>query len=55
MSWADNSVKQQQNSPISNHKPVLLNINAGTKFGQNPLLFTQATVRRRKYGRVSGR
>ena len=35
--WADNSV---QNLPISNPKPDLRNINAHTKFGENPLIFT---------------
>ena len=36
MSWADNSVKIWQNLPISNPKPDLHNINAHTKFGENP-------------------
>ena len=52
---ADNSVKIWRNLPISNPNPDLLYINAYTKFGENPLLFTQVIVRKRKYGRVSGR
>ena len=46
MSWPDNSVK---NLPISNPKPDLHNINAHTKFGENPLTFTQVIVWKRKY------
>ena len=53
-SQADNSVKNWRNLPISNRKPDLHNINAHTKFGENPLLFTQVIVRKRKYGRVLG-
>ena len=41
MSRADNSVKIGQNLPISNLKPDIHNINAHTKFGENPLMFTQ--------------
>ena len=41
MSQADNSVKIWQNLPISNPKPDLLTIIAYSKFGENPLLFTQ--------------
>ena len=55
MSRADNSVKNWQNLPISNPKPDLHNINAHTKFGENPLMFTQVIIQKRKYGRVSGR
>ena len=55
VSRADNSVKILRNLPISNPKPYLLNINAYSKFGENPLLFTQVIVRKRKYGRVPGR
>ena len=55
VSRADNSVKIWRNLPISNPKPDLLNVNAYSKFGENPLLFTQAIVWKRKYGRVSGR
>ena len=40
VSRADNSVKIWRNLPISNPKPDLNNINAHTKFGENPLLFT---------------
>ena len=35
-----------------NPKPDLYNINAHTKFGENPLIFTQVIVRKRKYGRT---
>ena len=40
VSGADNSVKIWRNLPISNPKPDLHNINAHTKFGENPLMFT---------------
>ena len=52
---ADNSVKIWRNLPISNPEPDLPNINAHTKFGENPLMFSQVIIRKRKYGRVSGR
>ena len=55
VSQADNSVKIQLNLPINNPNPDLLNVNAYSKFGENPLLFTQVIVWKRKYGRVSGR
>ena len=55
VSRADNSVKFWRNMPISNPKPDLLNVNAYSKFGENPLLFTQVIVGKPKYGRVSGR
>ena len=55
VSWADNSLKIWWNLPISNPKPDLLNVNAYRKFGENPLLFTQVIVQKRKYGRVLGR
>ena len=42
MSQADNSVKIWRNLPISNPKQELLNVNAYSKFGENPLLFTQS-------------
>ena len=48
MSRADNSVKNWRNLPISNPKPDLYNINAHTKFGENPLMFTQVIIRKRK-------
>ena len=32
VSWADNSVKNGRNLPISNPKPDLLNVNAYSKF-----------------------
>ena len=53
MSWAVNSIKIWRNLPISNPKLDLLNVNAYSKFGENPLLFTQVIVQKRKYGRVS--
>ena len=34
--------------PISNPKPDLHNINARTKFRENPLMFTQVIIRKRK-------
>ena len=37
-----NSVKIRRNLPISNPKPDLLNVNAYSKFGENPLLFTRS-------------
>ena len=55
MSRADNSINILQNLPISNPKPDLLNVNAYSKFDESPLLFTQVFIRKRKYGRVSGR
>ena len=55
VSRADNSVKIWRNLPISNPKPELLNVNANSKFGENPLLFTQVIVRKWKYGRILGR
>ena len=51
MSGADNS---NNNLAISNPKADLHNINAHTKFDENPLKFTQV-IRKRKYGHVSGR
>ena len=55
VSRADNSVKIWPNLAISNPKPDLLNVNANSKFGENPLLFTQVIIRKQKYGCVSGR
>ena len=54
MSRADNS-NNWRNLPINNPKPDLLNINAYSKFGENPLLFTQVILWKWKYGRVLGR
>ena len=48
VSRADNSVKNWRNLPISNPKPDLHNINAHTKFGENPLMFAQVIIRKRK-------
>ena len=55
VSWADNSVNIWWNLPISNPKPDLHNINAHTKFGENPLMFSQVIIRKLKYGHISGR
>ena len=55
VSRADNSVKICRNLSISNSKPDLFNVNAYSKFGENPLMFTQVIIRKRKYGRLSGR
>ena len=46
LSQADNSVKNQQNLPISNPKSDLHNINAHTKSGENPLTFTQVSIKK---------
>ena len=43
MYCANNSIKIWQNLPISYPKPDLHNINAQTKFGENPL-FTQVII-----------
>ena len=48
MSRADNIWR---NLPISNTKPDLHNINAHTKFGENPLMFTQIIIRKRNTDR----
>ena len=55
VSRADNYIKNWRNLPISNPKADLHNINAHTKFGENPLMFTQVIIQKRKHGRVSGR
>ena len=41
MWWADNSVKSWHNLTFCNPKADLHNTNAHTKFGENPLTFTQ--------------
>ena len=46
VSQADNSVKIWQNLPISNPKPDLHNINAQTKSGENPFMFTQGIIQK---------
>ena len=51
VSRADNYVKILQNLPISNSKPDLHNINAHTKFGENPLKFTQIIIGKRNTDR----
>ena len=48
VSRADISVKIWRNLSISNPKPDLHNINAHTKFGENPLMFTQVIIWKRK-------
>ena len=48
VSRADNSIKIWRNLLISTLKPDLLNVNAHTKFGENPLMFTQVIIRKRK-------
>ena len=48
VSRADNSVKNWRNLPISNPKPDFHNIKAHTKFDENPLMFTQVIIRKRK-------
>ena len=55
VSRADNSVKIWRNLAISNPKSDLLNVNGYSKFGENPLLFTQVIVGKQKCGHVSGR
>ena len=47
VSRADNSFKISLNLPISNPKPDLHNINAHTKFGENPLKFTHVIIQKR--------
>ena len=42
------TVKIWRNVPISNPKPDLYNINAHTKIGENPLMFTLVIIRKRK-------
>ena len=54
VSRADNSLKIWRNLPISYPKPDLLNVNAYSKFDENPLLFTEVIIRKWKYGHVSG-
>ena len=44
--WADKSVKNRQNLPISNPKAELHNINAHTKFCENALIFTKVIVQK---------
>ena len=55
VSQADNSVKTWWNLPISIPKPDLHNINAHTKFGENPLMFTQVIIWKRKRDRWTDR
>ena len=42
------TVKNRQNLQINNPKADVHKINAHSKFGENPLLFNQAIVRKRK-------
>ena len=48
VSREDNSVKIWRNLPISNPKPDIHNTNAHTKFGENPLMFTQVIIWKQK-------
>ena len=48
-------LSKKDEMPISNSEPDLNNINAHTKFGENPLTFTQVIIRKWKYGRIMGR
>ena len=48
VSRADNSIKIWRNLPISNPKPDIHKSNAHTKFGENPLMFTQVIIQKRK-------
>ena len=54
MSRADNSVKNWRNLPSSNFKPDLHNINAYTKFGENPLLFTRYNAETKIWACLAG-
>ena len=54
VSRADYSVKNWRNLTISNPKQDLHNINAHTKFGENPLMFTRYYPER-KNGWTDGR
>ena len=45
--------QKQRNLPIGNPEPDLHNINAHTKFGENPLVCTQVFARKQKYGIVT--
>ena len=45
-SGVDNSIKIWQNMTISNPKPELYTTNVHTKFGENPLMFTQVIIRK---------
>ena len=47
-SRADNSLRIWWNLPISNHNPDLHNIKAHTKYGENPLMFTQVIIQKWK-------
>ena len=55
VSWADNCIKIWQNLPFSNPESDFQNINTHSKFGENPLMFTQVITRKWKYGHVLGR
>ena len=47
--WQQITVKNWQNLPISKPKPDL-QINAHTKFSENPLIYTQVIIWKWKYG-----
>ena len=55
LSRSDHSVTIWRNLTISNSKPDLYNTSAHTKFGENPFVFTQVVIRKRKYGRTNTR
>ena len=55
VSRAGNSVTNWRKLPINKPKVELHNVNAHTKFHENPLLFTKVIVQKRKYGRVAGK
>ena len=48
VSLADNSVKNWWNLPMSKPKQDLHSIRVLTKFGENPLMFTQVIIQKRK-------
>ena len=49
------TVKNWWNLPSKNPKPDLYNISAHNEFGENPLIFTQFIIRKRKYGQMDDR
>ena len=48
MLWADNFVTNRRNEPITNSEPDIYTINAHIKFGENPYVFNQFIVLKRK-------
>ena len=49
------TVKNWHSLHISNPKPNLHTINAYTKFGENPLIFTEVILQKQKYRHVAVR